>query len=68
MAPLNSSDSDSAFCLPINATESTTLSNCKCFTRVYGYMAISNQTPASQKPNWWRGIPGSLAIATWLFT
>ncbi|KAL4795601.1 hypothetical protein BDV19DRAFT_378800 [Aspergillus venezuelensis] len=25
-------------CLPINATESTTVSNCNCFTPTYGYM------------------------------
>ncbi|KAJ5958935.1 uncharacterized protein N7479_006085, partial [Penicillium vulpinum] len=33
-------DDDSfTFCLGINATESTTVSNCNCFTQVYGYMS-----------------------------
>ncbi|RLL93315.1 hypothetical protein CFD26_102048 [Aspergillus turcosus] len=29
----------SSICLPINATESTTVSNCNCFTQVYGYLS-----------------------------
>ncbi|KAJ5436947.1 hypothetical protein N7445_007832 [Penicillium cf. griseofulvum] len=33
-------DSDStSLCLGINATESTTVSNCNCFNQVYGYMS-----------------------------
>ncbi|PYI36128.1 hypothetical protein BP00DRAFT_474788 [Aspergillus indologenus CBS 114.80] len=31
-------DSDS-FCLPVNATDATTVSNCNCFTEILGYMA-----------------------------
>ena len=47
----NSSDSDSdSFCLPINATESTTASNCNCFTQVYGYMnGGTSQTEKEEK-------------------
>lgn len=33
-----SSSDNNPMCLPINATESTTVSNCNCFTQVYGYM------------------------------
>ncbi|RAH57731.1 LysM domain protein [Aspergillus piperis CBS 112811] len=27
-----------SLCLPINATESTTVANCNCFTQIYGYL------------------------------
>ncbi|KAF7116754.1 hypothetical protein CNMCM5793_005311 [Aspergillus hiratsukae] len=29
----------SSICLPINATESTTVSNCNCFTQIWGYLS-----------------------------
>lgn len=36
-----------SFCLSINATESTTVSDCNCLTQVFGYMRVGkNEHPA----------------------
>ncbi|KAJ6019447.1 hypothetical protein N7522_001514 [Penicillium canescens] len=36
------------FCLSINATESTTVSNCNCFTKVFGYMSNGRTNTGSK--------------------
>ncbi|CAG8905566.1 unnamed protein product [Penicillium egyptiacum] len=41
-------DDSTSFCLGINATESTTVSNCNCFNQVYGYMSDGKHPPKKE--------------------
>ncbi|KAJ5921276.1 hypothetical protein N7466_009602 [Penicillium verhagenii] len=59
-------ESAGSFCLSINATEPTTVSNCNCFTQVSGYMNNGDYTCSDIKDDFELTVADLVAWNPWL--
>ncbi|KAJ5933798.1 hypothetical protein N7454_006127 [Penicillium verhagenii] len=59
-------ESAGSFCLSINATEPSTVSNCNCFTQVFGYMKNGDYTCSHIKDDFELTVADLVAWNPWL--